>query len=157
MGKTIVMRNDAQVQAGSQLEQDKRGCALRTNTSHNIQDAYILYIFRLLFAILRPVRLRYNLCINPLLALNSCYLYSKLEKKEFYTADIIKFNRYFSPQKMKTYIRVLTQRGMIESNDPTAFRVLYHITPLGIEVIESIQEHYTRELAGFCRLYGIEL
>lgn len=123
-----------------------------------ISSQYHLYVFRLLFVIFRPVRKKYNLSINCLLVLNSCYLYSKLEnKKEFYLTDIYKFTTYYSIPHIKQYIVVLAQRGFIIPDKPGQFRVLYHISELGIQVIEEIEESYNREMYEFSNKYHLDL
>ena len=127
------------------------------NTIQNTSIGLELYIFRLLFAVLRPVRIKYNLSINLILALNSCYLYSKLEKSQFYMTDIYKFNKYYSIPVMKRYIAILTLRGFIASVSQVEYRPLYYITASGIEVIESIEQYYSKELYLFADRYHLEL
>jgi hypothetical protein len=127
------------------------------NAIKMISSQYQLYVFRLLFAILRPVRNKYNLSINCLIALNSCYLYSKLESQEFFMTDIYKFTKYYSIPFMKAYFRVLALRGFIIPDREGTFHTRYKISATGIQVIEEIEENYNKELYEFSNKYHLDL
>lgn len=120
---------------------------------HNIE----LYIFKLLFKILRPVRTKHKLSINLVLTLNSCYLYSKLVKHQFYVTDIYKFNEYYSIKLIKRYIGILAQRGFIYCINPDDLRRLHYITEEGISLIESIHSNYEIVFRDFVDKYNIVL
>jgi predicted transcriptional regulator len=137
---------------------NKQEAARLMNTPQNTTTTDLhLYIFRLLFQVLRPVRNKYNLSVNCLLVLNSCYLYVKLVKDQFYMTSIYKFNGYYSIPKMQNYFRVLTLAGCIVPINPDCSRVLYKLTDKGIEVIQSIDQYYNSELYDFCNRYNIDL
>ncbi len=136
---------------------NKQKDALIMNDITMISKEYQLYIFQLLFTILRPMRLKYDLSINCILTLNACYLYGKLVKDRFYLTDIYKFSRYYSIPKTRQYFNVLALRGFINPVDPGKYRVLYYITPLAVELINEIEESYNKELYSFSEKYNIEL
>lgn len=127
------------------------------NTIKTISKDYHLYVFRLLYVIFRPLRKKYDLSVNCILILNSCYLYSKLVKDKFYMTDIYKFTSYYSIPVMKNFFRVLTLRGVIVPINPEERRVLYYISESGIKIIQEIEESYNKELYGFTNKYNIDL
>lgn len=127
------------------------------NTAQNTTKDYHLYIFRLLYVIFRPIRKKYDLSVNCILILNSCYLYAKLVKNQFYMTDIYKFTSYYSIPVMKNFFRVLTLRGLIIPINPGEFRVLYNISEQGIKIIQEIEESYNKELYNFTNKYNIDL
>lgn len=127
------------------------------NSIQNTTIGIELYIFRLLFAILRPIRRKYNLSINLILTLNSCYLVSKLMKEQFYMSDVCKFNKYYSLLVIKRYFSILSLRGFISPVNPDDYRVLYKITEQGTQVIKEIQQYYDKELYTFLNKYNIDL
>ena len=115
-------------------------------------------MFKLLFYILKPIRLKYKLSINAILVLNGCYLYSKLNNKDqFYTTEVKKFLGYYNDRVIKYYISVISLGGFINPVNPDDFRVLYKLTDKGIEVIQSIDQYYNKELYDFCNKYNIDL
>ena len=127
------------------------------NTAQNTTNELHLYIFRLLYVIFRPIRKKYDLSVNCILILNSCYLYAKLVKNQFYMTDIYKFTSYYSIPVMKNFFRVLTLRGLIIPINPGEFRVLYNISEQGIKIIQEIEESYNKELYNFTNKYNIDL
>ena len=127
------------------------------NSARNNNNELHLYVFRLLYVIFRPLRKKYNLSVNCILILNSCYLYSKLVKDKFYMTDIYKFTSYYNIPVMKNFFRVLTLRGLIIPINPGEFRVLYNISEQGIKIIQEIEESYNKELYNFTNKYNIDL
>jgi hypothetical protein len=124
------------------------------NTSTNL---YYLIVFRLLFQILKPIRLKYKLSINAILILNSCYLYTKLVKDQFYKTDILKFTKYFNSIKINVYIDVLTLGGFISPVNPDQPKIKYILTSLGYECINEIDQYYNSELYEFSNKYNLDL
>jgi hypothetical protein len=116
-----------------------------------------LYVFRLLFQVLRPIRKKYNLSINLIMALNSCYLYSKLEREQFYMTEVSKFNGYYSTLVMKRYFNILALRGFINALNPENRTVKYIMTIDGINVINEINQYYNSELYNFSNKYHLDL
>ena len=127
------------------------------NEANKHTDLYCLYVFRLLYAVLRPVKLKYNLTVNGLLILNSCYLYTKLERKEFTANGIRLFNRYYNDNRIKFYFTGLLDRGLIYIVNPDKKPVKYSISDLGVKAIEEIEQYYNIELSEFCTKYNIDL
>lgn len=123
----------------------------------NQNDIKTLYVFRLLFAVVRPLRSKYRLSVNCIMTLNSCYLYSKLIKEEFYISDIVKFNSYYDLYKIKRYFRVITLRGFISPINPGDHRVLYRVTEKTEQAISELLTSYNIELYKFANKYNIDL
>jgi hypothetical protein len=123
----------------------------------NTSNLYYLSVFRLLFAVLRPVKHKYKLSVNELMILNSCYLYSKLAKPEFYLTDIKKFNAYYNEIRCKYYFGTLFSKGLLSCVNPNDRRVRYIITLAGINVINELEEHYNSELYAFSNKYHLDL
>jgi len=128
-----------------------------TSTPKHTTNLYYLLVFRLLFQILRPVRLKYHISINAVLILNSCYLYDKLVRHEFYKTDIYKFTRYFNMNRITHYISVLTLGGFISPVNPDQPNVKYILTSLGAECINEIDQYYNSELYAFSNKYHLDL
>ena len=125
--------------------------------SKQTNNLYYLLVFRLLFQILKPIRIKYKLSINAILILNSCYLYSKLVKVEFYKTDILKFTRYLNSIRIKYYIETLALGGFISPINPDQPNVKYILTSKGIDCINEIDQYYSKELYLFADRYHLEL
>jgi len=137
---------------------NKQEAARLMNTPQNTIVSHELIVFKLLFYILKPIRLKYKLSINAILVLNGCYLYSKLNNKDqFYTTEVKRFLGYYNDRVIKYYMSVLTLGGFTNPVNPDNFRVLYKLTDKGIEVIQSIDQYYNSELYDFCNRYNIDL
>lgn len=137
---------------------NKQEAARLMNSANNTIVSHELIVFKLLFYILKPIRLKYKLSINAILVLNGCYLYSKLNNKDqFYTTEVKKFLGYYNDRVIKYYMSVLTLGGFTNPVNPDNFRVLYKLTDKGIEVINSIDQYYNKELYDFCNKYNIDL
>ena len=126
------------------------------NSISTINNMPYLIVFRLLFAMLRPVKRKYNLTVNHILVINSCYLYSKLTSETFYITDILKFNSYFNNVLMNRYFKDLNFSGFLLSIQTGKNKTKYKLTAKGIEVIESIDQYYNSELYSFYNKYNIQ-
>jgi hypothetical protein len=89
--------------------------------------------------------------------LNSCYLYSKLVKSEFYLTDIKKFNAYYNEIRCKYYFGTLLSKGLLSPVNPEEYRVRYVITLAGVNVINELEACYNSELYTFSNKYHLDL
>ena len=125
--------------------------------SNSNNSALSSYIFLTLFRVLRPARTKYKLSINLLLVINSCYLYSKHVSETFCIADIVKFNGYYSNNKMRNYFGIIFGRGLFLFVGKVKHGNYYKLDSEAIQIIEEIHSNYNNTLYSFFNRYGIDL
>jgi len=123
----------------------------------DVSIEYPLYIFQLLFNILRPVRLKYRLSINNLIVLNSVYLYSRLEREEFHITQVKEFLRYYNSKYIARYFSVLEYRQCIARAGMKSGHQLWTITPKGVQAIQDIEKQYQENMYLFFDKYGLRV
>lgn len=115
------------------------------------------YVFHIWFKIARPLKRKYRLSTNTLLVLNAAYIYNRDIGKTFARTQLLKFASYYNNHKTGCYITVLMSHGFIDVTGKYKQHDLYSISPLGIQVIEELNNSYNIELDKFVLLYGISL
>ena len=113
--------------------------------------------YQIWFKVCRPLKRKYNLSTNCVLVLNGAYVLYMTTHKGFTLRSLQNFASYYSPVKIKGYIRVLVDRSFITLAGAWKTRQLYTISELGIQVIKELNESYQEQLIIFCNKYNIEL
>ena len=128
------------------------------NTSNNIYSYLHMYMFHLLFCVLRPVKIKYTLSVNLLLVINDCYLYTKLYNTDlFFMSQIIKFNKYYDYKRMSVYFRILEQRSLIIRQNKIRNGYTFKLSPDCINIINEIEESYQGNMYSLLSKYNIVL
>jgi predicted transcriptional regulator len=64
---------------------------------------------------------------------------------------------YYNADKISSYIKVLVDNSFIIPSGIVKNRQMYSISEKGIEVIQELNESYSKELSLFCTQYNIIL
>jgi len=113
--------------------------------------------YHIWFKVCKSVKFRYRMSTNDLLILNGCYLLHLTTNKPFTLNKIYSFVTYYNKPKIQAYIKRLIERKFIIQSVNHKGYPLYNISPLGLQVIEDLNNSYDVEMGKFCSLYGISL
>lgn len=115
----------------------------------NTSADYVHLILHNAFRLLKPVRRKYRLSVNALLILNAVYLYHKYKGSVISANGIYKTIRYYNRDKIKYYIGILKDKGIIMQAEHNAGADYYKITELGLTVMREFCEGYSAIMAKF--------
>ena len=124
---------------------------------YNINATSIHYILHNLFRGLKPVRRKYSLTINETIFLNGIYLYCKHVSTCISQDACLKFIGYYNLPKIKYYIGSLQTKEMIQVAEIINGYNRYKLTPLGITVMDDVNEGFERCLCDWFNKYSISL
>ena len=105
----------------------------------------------------RVIRLKFGLSVNCVQTLVSCYTYKMIVNKSFNLSDLVRFAKYFSHNRIKCYLTVLIDKGYVILSEQRRIKDTYIISPLGLSVIQELNDSYNKELVKFCTMYNISL
>ena len=115
------------------------------------------YNYLIWFKVCRPLKRKYNLSVNCLLILSSCYIYYSLNVKPFTFTNILRFASFFNGKSMHVYLNVLLQREFIVQSGERRNKPVYIVSSIGNDVMNELNESYQIELSKFCNTYNIIL
>lgn len=113
--------------------------------------------FLIWFKVCRPIKRNYNLSTNCCLILIAAHTLQQVNSKGFTLRNLRIFAPYYSPYKIKSYIKVLVDRSFITQSGVYNSHQLYCVSPIGLTVISELNDSYNKELVLFCSKYNIEL
>ncbi len=122
---------------------------------YNIPAPNIHYTLHNLFRGLKSIRRKYKLTINEIIFLNGMYLYCKHVSTCMSQDACLRFIGYYNLNKIKYYIGSLQGKGMIEIAEVIHSYNRYKLTPLGILVINDINDSFERCLYDWYTKYNI--
>ena len=128
-----------------------------TILEYNINATTIHYILHNLFRGLKPVRRKSSLTIYEIIFLNGIYLYCKQVSTCISQDACLKFIGYYNLPQIKYYIGLLQTKGMIQVAEIINGYNRYKLTPLGITVMDNINEGFERCLCEWMNKYSISL
>jgi len=122
---------------------------------YNITATTIHYILHNLFRGLKPLRRKYQLSINEIIFLNGIYLYCKHVSTCISQDACLKFIGYYNLGKVKYYLSSLLDKKMIHVAEIIRKFKRYKLTPLGISVMNDINDSFERCLYDWFHKYNI--
>jgi hypothetical protein len=113
--------------------------------------------YQIWFKCCRSIRIKYKLSSNCVLVLNGVYVYSKVINQRFTRRKILDFVSYYNIKKIDCYLTVLISKGYVIQSGQRKTLLLYSISPIGLTVINELNQSYQDQFNIFVSKYNIVL
>jgi predicted transcriptional regulator len=101
------------------------------------------------------LRRKYRINIHCLTVFLACYVYYKYVQPTFALTSIVNLCTYYNNIRVRKYINILIELGMITQAGPKINH--YSLTLAGLDLIADISNNADNVLYSFCNKYNIEL